>query len=70
MRRYAYVGMFVVAAVLTPPDVITQCWLGSAVDHPVRDLDLRSADRRKETGRRLTLLLPSREWAGVRGVDA
>ena len=27
MRRYAYVGMFVVAAVLTPPDVITQCGL-------------------------------------------
>ena len=26
-RRYAYVGMFVVAAVLTPPDVITQCGL-------------------------------------------
>ncbi|MBV9785553.1 MAG: twin-arginine translocase subunit TatC [Acidisphaera sp.] len=27
MRRYAYVGMFVVAAVLTPPDVITQSGL-------------------------------------------
>jgi sec-independent protein translocase protein TatC len=27
MRRYAYVGMFVVAAVLTPPDIITQCGL-------------------------------------------
>lgn len=27
MRRYAYVGMFVVAAVLAPPDVITQCGL-------------------------------------------
>jgi sec-independent protein translocase protein TatC len=26
-RRYAYVGCFVVAAVLTPPDVITQCGL-------------------------------------------
>ena len=26
-RRYAYVGMFVIAAVLTPPDVITQCGL-------------------------------------------
>ena len=26
-RRYAYVGMFVVAAVLTPPDVLTQCGL-------------------------------------------
>jgi sec-independent protein translocase protein TatC len=26
-RRYAYVGMFVVAAVLAPPDVITQCGL-------------------------------------------
>jgi len=26
-RRYAYVGMFVVAAILTPPDVITQCGL-------------------------------------------
>ena len=26
-RRYAYVGMFVVAAVLTPPDIITQCGL-------------------------------------------
>ncbi len=27
VRRYAYVGMFVVAAVLTPPDIITQCGL-------------------------------------------
>ena len=27
MRRYAYVGMFVIAAILTPPDVITQCGL-------------------------------------------
>ncbi len=26
-RRYAYVGMFVVAAILTPPDIITQCGL-------------------------------------------
>ena len=26
-RRYAYVGMFVVAAVITPPDVITQTGL-------------------------------------------
>ncbi len=27
MRRYAYVGMFVVAAILAPPDVLTQCGL-------------------------------------------
>ncbi len=27
MRRYAYVGMFIVAAILTPPDIITQCGL-------------------------------------------
>ncbi len=26
-RRYAYVGMFVVAAILAPPDVLTQCGL-------------------------------------------
>jgi sec-independent protein translocase protein TatC len=26
-RRYAYVGMFVIAAVLAPPDIITQCSL-------------------------------------------
>ena len=26
-RRYAWVGMFIVAAILTPPDVITQCGL-------------------------------------------
>ena len=26
-RRYAYVGTFIVAAVLTPPDVITQTGL-------------------------------------------
>lgn len=26
-RRYAYVGMFVIAAVLAPPDVVTQCGL-------------------------------------------
>ena len=27
VRRYAWVGMFVIAAVLAPPDVITQCGL-------------------------------------------
>jgi sec-independent protein translocase protein TatC len=27
VRRYAYVGMFVVAAILAPPDIITQCGL-------------------------------------------
>ena len=27
VRRYAYVGMFVIAAILAPPDVITQCGL-------------------------------------------
>lgn len=26
-RRYAYVGMFVIAAILAPPDVVTQCGL-------------------------------------------
>jgi sec-independent protein translocase protein TatC len=26
-RRYAYVGMFIVAAILTPPDIFTQCGL-------------------------------------------
>jgi sec-independent protein translocase protein TatC len=26
-RRYAYVGMFVIAAILAPPDIITQCGL-------------------------------------------
>jgi sec-independent protein translocase protein TatC len=26
-RRYAWVGMFIIAAVLAPPDVITQCGL-------------------------------------------
>ena len=26
-RRYAWVGMFIIAAILTPPDVITQCGL-------------------------------------------
>jgi sec-independent protein translocase protein TatC len=26
-RRYAYVGMFIVAAILAPPDIITQCGL-------------------------------------------
>jgi sec-independent protein translocase protein TatC len=26
-RRYAYVGMFIIAAVLAPPDIITQCGL-------------------------------------------
>ena len=26
-RRYAYVGMFVIAAIITPPDVITQTGL-------------------------------------------
>jgi sec-independent protein translocase protein TatC len=27
VRRYAYVGMFIVAAILAPPDIITQCGL-------------------------------------------
>jgi sec-independent protein translocase protein TatC len=27
VRRYAYVGMFIIAAILAPPDVITQCGL-------------------------------------------
>jgi len=26
-RRYAIVGMFIIAAVLAPPDIITQCGL-------------------------------------------
>jgi len=26
-RRYAYVGMFIIAAIITPPDVITQTGL-------------------------------------------
>jgi sec-independent protein translocase protein TatC len=26
-RRYAYVGMFIIAAILTPPDILTQCGL-------------------------------------------
>jgi sec-independent protein translocase protein TatC len=26
-RRYAYVGCFVLAAILTPPDILTQCLL-------------------------------------------
>ena len=26
-RRYAYVGMFIIAAILAPPDVLTQCGL-------------------------------------------
>jgi sec-independent protein translocase protein TatC len=26
-RRYAYVGMFIIAAILAPPDIITQCGL-------------------------------------------
>ncbi len=26
-RRYAYVGCFIAAAVLTPPDILTQCGL-------------------------------------------
>ena len=26
-RRYAYVGMFIIAAILAPPDVVTQCGL-------------------------------------------
>ena len=38
-RRYAYVGMFVVAAVLAPPDVITQCGLALPLIAALRDLD-------------------------------
>ena len=26
-RRYAYVGMFIIAAIITPPDIITQSGL-------------------------------------------
>ena len=38
-RRYAIVIMFVVAAVLTPPDVISQTSLAIPADRPVRGLD-------------------------------
>ena len=38
-RRYAIVGMFVVAAVLTPPDVISQVGLGGAAAGALRGLD-------------------------------
>ncbi len=38
-RRYAYVGMFVIAAILAPPDVITQCGLALPLIGAVRDFN-------------------------------
>ena len=51
-RRYFIVGAFVLAAVLTPPDVISQLSLGDPADDPLRRLDLVGAAGREEGGGR------------------
>ena len=38
-RRYAIVVIFIIAAVLTPPDVFSKCSLARAAARPLRDLD-------------------------------
>ena len=50
-RRYARVGMFVIAAVLAPPDIITQIRPRAAADRAVRDFHHRREDGRAEAGR-------------------
>jgi Tat protein translocase TatC len=65
-RRYAYVGMFVIAAILAPPDVITQ-WPRAAADRAVRNLDpVPRSMGRTETGgglNRCTISAPSEPTA-------
>ena len=53
-RRYAYVGMFIVAAIITPPDVITQTGLALPLIAPLRDLDPVRALGRGQAGGRLS----------------
>ena len=50
VRRYAYVGAFVVAAVLTPPDVITQTGLAVPliVLYEVSIVSARLVERKSE----------------------
>ena len=47
-RRYAIVIVFVIAAVLTPPDVISQLALAIPTLAPLRGLDLVRAHGREE----------------------
>ena len=47
-RRYFIVGSFVLAAVLTPPDVISQLSLAVPADASLRVLDHRGANGGKE----------------------
>ena len=51
-RRYFIVGAFVIAAVLTPPDVISQFSLARAADDPLRGLDLVGEARGEAGGGR------------------
>ena len=51
-RKYAIVGAFVLAAVLTPPDVLSQMSLAGAPAAAVRGLDLVGARGRAEEGAR------------------
>ena len=50
--RYFAVGAFVIAAVLTPPDVISQCSLADPAPASLWRIDLGGADRREEGRRR------------------
>ncbi len=50
VRRYAIVGVFVLAAVLTPPDVISQLSLCDPDAASLRNLRLSGADRGKAPG--------------------
>ena len=51
-RRYFIVVAFIIAAVLTPPDVLSQASLAIPLLAPVRRLDHRGADGGEEGGRR------------------
>ena len=51
-RRYFIVGAFVIAAVLTPPDVLSQLSLALPLMAALRGLDLVGALRGEEGGRR------------------
>ena len=50
-RKFAIVGVFVVAAIITPPDIISQIGLAIPILAALRDLNHRGANRRAPAGR-------------------
>ena len=65
-RRYAYVGMFVIAAILAPPDVITQTGLAVPLDRAVRNLHHFGPLGRAEASRGLSRCTTSERSAPIR----